>query len=100
VEGAGSRYFDESLRGGQGIRSHFLLVCDRDADASIRTAATQLCASQRDVVELQWGSRHDITLVRPDGYVTYSADSREGVGAVSSARAILEHQTMADSASA
>ena len=29
VEGAGERYFDESLRGGDGIRSRFLLLCDR-----------------------------------------------------------------------
>ena len=99
VEGPGSRYFDDSLRGGQGIRSHFLLVCDRDADASIKEAATQLCALLREVVELRWRARHDVTLVRPDGYVAYSADSREGVGAVNSARAILERQTLADSAS-
>jgi hypothetical protein len=84
---------------GEGIRSHFLLVCDRDADAAIKEAATQLCASLRDVVELRWGARQDITLVRPDGYVAYSADRREGVRAVNSARAILERQTMADSAS-
>jgi hypothetical protein len=99
LEGPGSRYFDDSLRGGQGIRSHFLLVCDRDADASIKGAATQLCALLREVVELRWRARHDVTLVRLEGYVGYSADSREGVGAVNSSRAILERQTLADSAS-
>ncbi len=31
VEGAGERYFDDSLRGGDGIRSRFLLLFDSDA---------------------------------------------------------------------
>ena len=42
VEGAGERYFDESLRGGDGIRSRFLLLCEADADSSIAEAARQL----------------------------------------------------------
>ena len=32
VEGAGERYFDDSLRGGDGIRSRFLLLCHADTD--------------------------------------------------------------------
>ena len=42
VEGAGERYFDDSLRGGDGIRSRFLLMFDNDADSSAREAAKQL----------------------------------------------------------
>ena len=30
VDGSGERYFDDSLRGGDGIRSRFLLICDED----------------------------------------------------------------------
>jgi 2-polyprenyl-6-methoxyphenol hydroxylase-like FAD-dependent oxidoreductase len=41
VEGAGKRYFDDSLRGGDGIRGRFLLVVDRDTDLSTREAAKQ-----------------------------------------------------------
>jgi hypothetical protein len=37
VEGAGKRYFDDSMRGGNGILSRFLLLCGSDA-ASETTA--------------------------------------------------------------
>lgn len=39
-------------------KARFLLVCDRDADPTIKEAAAQLCATFRDVVEIRWGSRH------------------------------------------
>jgi hypothetical protein len=99
VEGAGTRFFDESLRGGHGICSHFLLLCGRDADSSIKEAATRLCASLSDVVEVRWTPRHDITLVRPNGYIAYSADSPDAVETMKSVRSILEHQTQAGAGS-
>ena len=92
VEGPGARYFDDSLRGGKGICSRFLLVCDRDADPAIREAATQLCAALRDVVEVRWGPRPEIVLVRPDGYAAFSAGIRDGIGAIDSVRSTLERQ--------
>ena len=73
VEGAGERYLDDSMRGGNGIRSRFLLVVDSDADASIKEAARKFCASLNDVVELRLARQHGISLVRPDGYIAYSA---------------------------
>jgi 2-polyprenyl-6-methoxyphenol hydroxylase-like FAD-dependent oxidoreductase len=91
VEGAGERYLDDSLRGGDGIRSRFLLLFD--ADSSAREAAKELAESFRDIVELRFGPRHDITLVRPDGYIAYSAHSRDGIAALSSVRSLLERQT-------
>jgi hypothetical protein len=91
VEGAGERYFEDSLRGGDGIRSRFLLVLD--VDSSAREAAKEVAESFRDIVELRLGPRHDITLVRPDGYIAYSAHRREGIAAVSSVRSLLERQT-------
>ena len=87
-----SRYFDDSLRGGTGIRSRFLLVCDRDADPVTKEAATQLCAAHPDVVEMRWGPRHDLTLVRPDGYIAGSAGTRDGLHAVETVRSLLERQ--------
>jgi 2-polyprenyl-6-methoxyphenol hydroxylase-like FAD-dependent oxidoreductase len=93
VEGAGKRYFDESLRGGAGIRSHFLLFCGDDVNSAINEAAKQLAESLHDVLELRVGPRHDITLVRPDGYVAYSAHSHDGIAALSSIRSLLERQT-------
>jgi 2-polyprenyl-6-methoxyphenol hydroxylase-like FAD-dependent oxidoreductase len=65
VDGAGKRYFDDSIRGGAGIRSRFLLFCDDAAD--VRAPATQLAESFRDVLELRGGRRGEITHVRTDG---------------------------------
>jgi 2-polyprenyl-6-methoxyphenol hydroxylase-like FAD-dependent oxidoreductase len=93
VEGPGARYFDDSMRGGTGIRSRFLLVCDRDADPATREAATQFCAAHPDVVEIRWGTRHDLTLVRPDGYVAGSAGTRDGLRALETVKSLLERQT-------
>jgi 2-polyprenyl-6-methoxyphenol hydroxylase-like FAD-dependent oxidoreductase len=93
VEGAGERYFDDSLRGGDGIRSRFLLMFDRDADSSAREAAQQLCESFSDIVELRLRPRHDTTLVRPDGYIAFSAHSHDGTAALASVRSLLERQT-------
>ena len=56
-------------------------------------AATQLCAAHRDVVEIRWGPRHDITLVRPDGYSAFTAGIHDGLRALESVRSILERQT-------
>jgi hypothetical protein len=93
VEGAGERYFDESLRGGDGIRSRFLLIFDYDADASAKGAAKQLAESFNEIVELRLVPGHDTTLVRPDGYIAYSAHSRSGIAALASVRLLLEKQT-------
>ena len=92
VQGDGKRYFDDSLRGGNGIRSRFLLLIDDEADSSTKDAAERLCASLKDVVELRWGHHHDIILVRPDGYIASSAPSRHGIAEVRSVRSLLEHQ--------
>ena len=66
VEGAGARYFDESLRGG-GIRSRFLLVLGGDVNAAARESAQRLADGLRDVVELRAGKGEGIVLVRPTG---------------------------------
>ena len=43
VEGAGERYFDDSVRGGKGIASRFLLVVGSDGDASTAEGAKRAC---------------------------------------------------------
>jgi 2-polyprenyl-6-methoxyphenol hydroxylase-like FAD-dependent oxidoreductase len=93
VEGAGKRYFDDSLRGGTGILSRFLLVLGNDAEPSVTDAAKQLAESFSDIVELRLGPGHDITLVRPDGYIAYSAHNRDGIAALKSVHSVLERQT-------
>jgi 2-polyprenyl-6-methoxyphenol hydroxylase-like FAD-dependent oxidoreductase len=93
VEGAGKRHFDDSMRGGEGIRSRFLLALNVDADSSTKESAKQLAESSGEIVELRLGHYQDITLVRPDGYVAYSAHNQDGVAALQSVRSILERQT-------
>ena len=64
-----------------------------DAEPSVTEAAKQLAESLSDIVELRSGPRHDITLVRPDGYVAYSAHNHDGIAALKSVRSVLERQT-------
>lgn len=93
VEGAGKRYLDESLRGGTGILSRFLLVLGDDTEPAVTAAAEQLAGSFGDIVELRLSPGRGITLVRPDGYVAYSAHSHDGIAALKSVRSVLERQT-------
>ena len=73
MEGAGERYFDNSLRGGNGIRSRFLLMIHEDADIATKDAAALITQSFREIVEFRMRREHGIALVRPDGYVAYSS---------------------------
>ena len=93
IEGAGERYFDDSLRSGSGILNRFLLILGQDAEPSTAEAAKNLVASFPDVVELRQMPRSGITLVRPDGYVAYSSPSRDLTAAFPELRSLLEYQT-------
>jgi 2-polyprenyl-6-methoxyphenol hydroxylase-like FAD-dependent oxidoreductase len=93
VEGAGERYFDDSLRGGGGILGRFLLLSGDDADSPVTEGARRLANSLGDVVELRTGAVRAVTLVRPDGYVAYAARNGDRLAALESVRSILELQT-------
>ena len=93
VEGTGERYFDDLVRGGDGIRGRFLLLLGNDADSSTKQAAKELAGSFIDIVELRFRPGHDLSLVRPDGYVAYSDHKRDGIAALTSVRSLLERQT-------
>jgi 2-polyprenyl-6-methoxyphenol hydroxylase-like FAD-dependent oxidoreductase len=93
VEGDGKRYFDESLRGGKGIGSGFLLFLGDDAGASAKETAKRFCESLNGLVELRFARRPGITLVRPDGYIAYSGGSRGGLATLEPVRSLLQRQT-------
>jgi len=93
VEGPGKRYFDDSLRGGKGIGSRFLLTIDRNKEPSTKEAARQLCGSLSDIVELRSSGTNGLKLIRPDGYIAYSAHDGDSVAALRSVRSLLERQT-------
>lgn len=88
VEGPGERYFEDSMRGGEGIRSRFLLLLPKETEPSTGEAARQLA----DVLELRPTQNECIMLIRPDGYVAFSAPHREGGVALESVRSILKRQ--------
>ncbi len=104
VEGAGERYFDNSLRGGNGIRSRFLLMINdgadsakgkdsaTDKDAAAKDAATLMTHSFPEIVEFRMRREHGIALVRPDGYVAYSS-AHDSPAAFQHVRSLLERQT-------
>jgi 2-polyprenyl-6-methoxyphenol hydroxylase-like FAD-dependent oxidoreductase len=96
VEGPGKRYFDDSIRGGNGIGNRFLIVLEYDADPATKQAAKQLVDALSDVVELRFGRHKGINLVRPDGYIAYSSDDRDIVTALRHVCALLERQTRAE----
>jgi hypothetical protein len=93
IDGAGKRYFDDSLRGGAGICSRFLLVLNQGADPSITESARRLAGSFAGTVELREGRGRDIVLVRPDGYIAYSAEGHRGLPALQTLQSVLERQT-------
>lgn len=93
VEGPGKRYLTESMRGGKGILSRFLLVLGDDAEPSIMDGAKQLIELYTDVVELRPSRQEGIALVRPDGYVAFSGHNRDGIAGLTSLRSLLERQT-------
>jgi hypothetical protein len=93
IEGSGRRYFDETLRGGNGIGRHFLLFLAGDADPAAKEAAKQFCESSNGLVELRLTRRPGLTLVRPDGYAAYAGDGRRGAAVLESMRSLLRRQT-------
>lgn len=95
IEGPGKRYFEESVQGGTGIASRFLLVIEYDADPAMKEAAKQLADSFAEVVELRTGRHKGITLVRPDGYIAYSPEGDVEI-ALTRVRELLERQTKAE----
>ena len=93
VVGHGERCFDDSLRGGTGIKSRFLLVVGEQDESPTKNAAAQLVESVPQVVELRTSAGKGVTLVRPDGYVAFSSHDANGLAAVDSVRSLLERQT-------
>ena len=93
IEGPGERYFGESLRGGKGIRSRFLLVLGQDAKSSAKAAANQFADSLAGIVDVRFDQRQGLMLVRPDGYIAYSSHKDDMAG-FEKARSVLERQTI------
>ncbi len=92
TDGPAARYFDQSMRGG-GIGSRFQLFIDDEPEPMVRLAARELISAFPDVVDLRTHRHADVTLVRPDGYVAYTAHSHGSMAALNAVRRLLERQT-------
>jgi 2-polyprenyl-6-methoxyphenol hydroxylase-like FAD-dependent oxidoreductase len=92
VEGTGARYFDESIRGGTGICSRFLLLVGKSTSSAL-DAARQLCAFFREIVELRPSEQDGTMLVRPDGYIAYETNDTSP-SAWPRVRSLLERQSL------
>jgi 2-polyprenyl-6-methoxyphenol hydroxylase-like FAD-dependent oxidoreductase len=93
VEGSAKRYFDDSMRGGEGIKSRFLLMMANDQKLLGTDTANGLGKSFSNILELRSSQQHGVTLVRPDGYIAYSARNGASVAALKEVRSLLERQT-------
>ena len=93
VEGPGERYLDDSMRGGKGICSRFLMVVGEETTPRVKEAAKELCNSFSEIVELRLAPQRGVRLVRPDGYTAYFSQSQDSAAAVEAIRSLLEHQT-------
>jgi len=93
IEGPGKRYLDNSMRGGKGITSRFLLFLSTEAQPSIKEEARRLTDSFSDMVELRPIEKPGLVLVRPDGYIAYSSEAADNP-AFAKVRALLRRQTV------
>ncbi|HEX5353811.1 MAG TPA: FAD-dependent monooxygenase [Rhodanobacteraceae bacterium] len=78
VEGSGKRYIEDSMRGGSGICSRYLLLLDRNAAQPVVQAVRGFADSFAGLLELRLTGHTGILLVRPDGYVAFSGESDGG----------------------
>jgi 2-polyprenyl-6-methoxyphenol hydroxylase-like FAD-dependent oxidoreductase len=92
VHGSGARFFDATLRGGEGVQSRFLLQIGGDAPPAGQNDAERLCESLTEVLQFRKTPGSGIKLIRPDGYLAFSAVSVDHP-ALEMTRSLLEKQT-------
>lgn len=91
VDGAGRRYFDDRLRGGEGIKDRFALMLGADAKEAVVAGGTRLVLDFPGVLELRTFARKGILLLRPDGYAAYDTPRSDEAG-LRSIRTLLRRQ--------
>ncbi len=94
VRGSGKRYFDESLRGGRGIGSRFVLFIGADTGSPTVLEAKRLAEDLHDILEVRAGQQQGIVLIRPDGYTAYESRKNPTPSALKSIREVVEGQAV------
>jgi hypothetical protein len=100
VEGPGKRYFDDSIRAGTGIGSRYLLFVQNDEMPSMGRAGKEILELLRDIVELRPSHHAGMTLVRPDGYIAWSAHHGDSMSGLEAVRSLLQGHTASRAAAA
>ena len=90
VDGAAERHFDDSLRGGAGIKNRFLLLLGSAGPHS--PEADALLESFKHDLEIRRQEKPGVMLLRPDGYVAYSSTDPSVPKALAAVRAVLGRQ--------
>ena len=93
VKGDGRRYFDDTLGGGTGICSKFLLMLGTGGDQPTKDAAGELADSMGDIVEVRAATDAGLKLIRPDGYIAFQASG--GADAIGTMGRLLRKMTAA-----
>jgi 2-polyprenyl-6-methoxyphenol hydroxylase-like FAD-dependent oxidoreductase len=94
VRGSGERYFDDSVRGGSGIVSRFVLFAGPGTDAATISTLKELCEAFNELVEFRYTQQQGVALIRPDGYTAYRNAQPSAASIVSQLRSLLHLQTM------
>jgi 2-polyprenyl-6-methoxyphenol hydroxylase-like FAD-dependent oxidoreductase len=94
VRGSGKRYFDESLRGGSGIGSRFVLFIGADTGSPTVLEAKRLAGEFPDLLEVRVGQHQGLVLIRPDGYTAYESPRNPTPSTLQSIREVLERQAV------
>ena len=90
VEAGGKRHFDDSLRGGTGISSRFVLLLGDDGRQSEEAGA--LLRSFGHDLELRPQDQSGVMLLRPDGYIAYSSNGAISKHTFAAIRSVLARQ--------
>ncbi len=88
VEGGGERSFEDFMRSGQ-ISGQFVLLLPGDTSPTFQSSAESLTMEFNGLLTIRTSQTPGIRLVRPDGYLAFSADSERGDRAIDSIRALL-----------
>jgi 2-polyprenyl-6-methoxyphenol hydroxylase-like FAD-dependent oxidoreductase len=94
VEGPGKRFFDDSIRGGEGIGSRFLIFLNSETGEPAQKSARQVEEEFSEVAELRLSQHPGLSLVRPDGYIAYASTASDLVEALKMVRSLLHKQTV------
>lgn len=93
VDGGGERLFEDSMRAGQIPTAQFVLMLPSDASAASGDSVQSLAKEFGEVLIVKTTQTAGVRLIRPDGYLAFSADNEHGDGTIEAIRQLLQRMT-------